>query len=363
MMKETKRRCGTNMSLNKCAGKAMLRDNSYVDRMGDNIGWLLDQLEWVQECIIVYSEEQAMKEESAHKKAIEKYGAHLLSRFQEELENQRRIAWERYRKSMKYLEMIGTDDCFVTEDQVDKGLANLSRTQTLDMIKDNFKCWEEGAGWNKQFGSATDEYSEDGCIHKFKDGKFLEPGSTETPDRVIWPSFHQAWSKDKISYLNEHLIGSLKTLIREQVQKGRPIRIAVPPPFQAKRELSSPFGTASSDYTKMKRDLNAGEVKKLEEMWAVSGATVQPKEMPTAGSLLSNKIQVLMLDTALSEAGVLRWFVGKVKSADDVEGGVEAKVEWDGEWEDEADKVTPCLLLTARDWERQHMVDNCWKLA
>ena len=46
-----------------------------------------------------------------------------------------------------------------------------------------------------------------------------------------------------------------------------------------------------------------------------------------------------------------------------VEGGVEANAEWDGEWEDEADKVTPCLLLSAEDWGRQYMVENCWKLA
>jgi hypothetical protein len=113
----------------------------------------------------------------------------------------------------------------------------------------------------------------------------------------------------------------------------------------------------------MKQELNAGEVKRLAEMRAVSGTVVQPKETPTAGSLLSSNIQVLMLDTALSKEGVLHLFVGKVHIADDVEGGVEAKVEWDGKWEDEADKVTPCLLLTARGWGRQHMVENCWKLA
>ena len=113
----------------------------------------------------------------------------------------------------------------------------------------------------------------------------------------------------------------------------------------------------------MKQELNAGEVKRLAEMRAVSGTVVQPKETPTAGSLLSSNIQVLMLDTALSEEGLLHLFVGKVKSVDDVERGVEAKVEWDGKWEDKADKVTSCLLLTARDWGRQHMVEHCWKLA
>ena len=79
-------------------------------------------------------------------------------------------------------------------------------------------------------------------------------------------SIHQAWSKDKANYSNEVLIDSLKNLISEQVQQGRPIRMSVPLPFGAKNELSSPFGTASSDYTKMKRELNAEEAKKLEEM-------------------------------------------------------------------------------------------------
>ena len=53
--------------------------------------------------------------------------------------------------------------------------------------------------------------------------------------------------------------------------------------------------------------------------------------------------------------------MGKVKSADDVEGGVEDSVEWEVEWEDEAGKVTSCLVLTANNWELQHMVENCWK--
>jgi hypothetical protein len=246
---------------------------------------------------------------------------------------------------------------------VDKGLATLTRAQALQIIKENFKCWEEGAGWNKHFGSNTDEYSEDGIIHRFKDGEIMDPSSTESPDRVLWPSIHQVWSKEKVNYSNEYLTDSLKNLIRKQVQQGRPIRMAVPPPFAAKSEVSSPFGTASSDCTKMKRELNAGEVKKLEEMRILSGKLVQPTEMPSAGSLLGSNIQALMLDTALAEDGVLRWYVGKVISANDVEGGVEASVEWEGEWENEDDKVTPCLLLTANDWGRQHMVENCWKLA
>ena len=60
-----------------------------------------------------------------------KYGAHLLSRVQDELENQPRIVWKRHRKSIQYLEMISTEECFMREDTVDKGLATLSSAQAL----------------------------------------------------------------------------------------------------------------------------------------------------------------------------------------------------------------------------------------
>ena len=114
------------------------------------------------------------------------------------------------------------------------------------MIKDNFRCWEEGVGWNKLFAPDTEEYSKDGSIWKFRNGTLLAAGSTETLDKTLWPSFHQAWSKDKNDYSNEHLMSSLKTLIREQVQGGMPVRMTVPPPFSAKREISTPFSTVSA---------------------------------------------------------------------------------------------------------------------
>ena len=61
-----------------------------------------------------------------------------------------------------------------------------------------------------------------------------------------------------------------------------------------------------------------------------------------------------MHDTMLDEEGVLSWFTGKVKSAEDVEGGVEA---------DEEAKVTPYMLLAGNDWENEYMTENCWRLA
>ena len=115
---------------------------------------------------MVYSEERARKEEASHQGAMERFGEHLLKIFQKELEKQRQLAWERYKESTRYLGMIGTEECFRTEAAVDRGLANLSKTQARDMIKDNFKCWEEGAGWNKLFAPDTEEYSKDGSIQK-----------------------------------------------------------------------------------------------------------------------------------------------------------------------------------------------------
>ena len=129
---------------------------------------------------------------------------------------------------------------------MDRGLANLSKTQARDMIKENFKFWEEGAGWNKLFAPDTDEYSKDGSIQKFRNGTLLAAGSTETPKKTLWQSFHQVWSKDKNDYLNEHQMSSMKTLIREQVRGGGAVRMTVPPPFSIKSEKSTTFGTASS---------------------------------------------------------------------------------------------------------------------
>ena len=54
---------------------------------------------------------------------------------------------------------------------------------------------------------------------------------------------------------------------------------------------------------------------------------------------------------------------GKMKSTEDVEGGVEAEVEWDGGWENEEAKVTPCMLLAVDAWENEYMTENCWRLA
>ena len=87
------------------------------------------------------------------------------------------------------------------------------------MKKEQFRIWEQGAAFNKMFGSDTDKYSES-SIQRFKNNKLLTHNSKATPDKIFWLNFHQAYSKDKKDYSNEYLKSSLKILIRKQVQGG-----------------------------------------------------------------------------------------------------------------------------------------------
>ena len=120
------------MSIHKCGGEATMRGNHYMDRVvskeGTEYGWLLNQPEWVQHCIIIYSEERARKEEKRHTTALKKYGEHLLTRFRKDVEEQQRKECKRYKSSVKYHAMIYTKECFRTVDGVDKVLANLNKT-------------------------------------------------------------------------------------------------------------------------------------------------------------------------------------------------------------------------------------------
>ena len=72
------------MSLHKCSGEAILRANKFVDRTGKQLGWLLSQEDWVQECIVVYAEEMWKKQDCIHQKALEKFGEHVLGNFQKQ---------------------------------------------------------------------------------------------------------------------------------------------------------------------------------------------------------------------------------------------------------------------------------------
>ena len=80
------------------------------------------------------------------------------------------------------------------------------------MIKDQFKIWEEGGGWNKDFALRTAEFSPD-IIQKFEKGKLLKATSKAKPDKKLWPHIHQAYSRKSKPYSNDYLKESLKTLI------------------------------------------------------------------------------------------------------------------------------------------------------
>ena len=130
-----------------------------------------------------------------------------------------------------------------------------------------------------------------------------------------------------------------------------------------KKEMPVPFGTASREYGKLRRELDSDETKKMEAMQRASETVVQPLEMPSATELIDKRVKVLLTDTFEDSDGVLTWFVGKVNSARDDEDGVVAEIEWDGEWENADDKVTPDMLLTSDGWNGKHVVNNSWKLA
>ena len=78
MVKEIKRACGTNISISKCGGMAIIKGNGSVKRMltpnGMKYGWLHRQPEWVQECIVIYSEQKASEEEENRRRALKNYG-------------------------------------------------------------------------------------------------------------------------------------------------------------------------------------------------------------------------------------------------------------------------------------------------
>ena len=80
-------------------------------------------------------------------------------------------------------------------------------------------------------------------------------------------------------------------------------------------------------------------------MQRASGTVMQPLEIPSATELIDKRVKVMLTDTFEDSDGVLTWFVGEVDSARDDEDGVVAEIEWDGEWKNADDKVTPDMLL------------------
>ena len=141
------------------------------------------------------------------------------------------------------------------------------------------------------------------------------------------------------------------------------MRRTVSPPLSTEKEMSAHFGTASWEYGKLRRELNSDEIKQMEAMQRASETVVQPLEMPSATELIDKRVKMLLTDIFEDSDGVLTWFVERVNSTRDDKDGVVAEIEWDGEWENADDKVTPDMLLTSDGWNSKHVVNDSWKLA
>ena len=109
------------------------------------------------------------------------------------------------------------------------------------------------------------------------------------------------------------------------------MRKIVPLPSLTKKEVPAPFGTPSWDYVAMKKENNSEEFKKLEELQGRCGVVTQPTDTMTATGISLRRVQVLFLgrdEEDDKDKGALSWFAGKVLTAIDVEGGIEANIEW-----------------------------------
>ena len=130
-------------------------------------------------------------------------------------------------------------------------------------------------------------------------------------------------------------------------------------------------------YSEEKKEMNTEELERLEELRTSSGAMTHPSKLPTAGSLRpvlgslgviisTRRVQVLFLekdDGNAKDCGVLTWFAGTVIITTDVEGGIEASLEWDRNFNNEEDKTTLDQLLSSNRGENQWLDQHSWKLA
>ena len=139
----------------------------------------------------------------------------------------------------------------------------------------------------------------------------------------------------------------------------------VPPPSVIKKEMLAPFGTPSWDYVAMKKENNTGELKRLEELQGRCGVAAQPANTMNATSISLRRVQVLFLgrdEEDDKDKGALSWFAGKVLTATDVEGGIEANIEWEGEYDNNKDKTT-IQVLTDDGWRNHCLGEHSWRLA
>ena len=130
-------------------------------------------------------------------------------------------------------------------------------------------------------------------------------------------------------------------------------------------------------YSEEKKEMNAEELERFEELRTSSGAMTQPSKIPTAyslrpflgslgGIIFMRRVQVSFLekdDDSTKDCRVLTWFSGTVMSATDVEGRFEPSLEWDGNFNNEEDKTTSDQLLSRDRWENQWLDQHSWKLA
>ena len=116
--------------------------------------------------------------------AMNKYGQNLLTKFRDQVEEQNKKEWKNYEDSTRYLASISTNKCLKSEQEVDQVL-KLGIGKARDILKENFKYLEVGAGWNKKFAPDSDEFSNDRTIQRFKNRKSMKAKSKGAPDKIL----------------------------------------------------------------------------------------------------------------------------------------------------------------------------------
>ena len=82
------------------------------------------------------------------------------------------MEWNKYKASTKYHGLIYTKECSITEEEVDRELANLNKTQTKITLREQFTIWEVGAAFWSKYAQDTHTLSEGG-VQAIQKGKLL----------------------------------------------------------------------------------------------------------------------------------------------------------------------------------------------
>ena len=112
------------------------------------------------------------------------------------------------------------------------------------------------------------------------------------------------------------------------------------------------------DVLAMKEEEAVREKEVMSEVYKKCGLTVQPCAMPSLASLVGGKIQLMHHDDG--DKGYNVWYTGEVMSSCDGE----VTVEWEGEWENDEDRITR-EELEEKDWvsEGGTLGPGSWRLA